>query len=95
MDAGGSLALGDEGTSTLLRDDLEVVGATGVREIDGWRGPLSEDDGPLFLSHGEVLGVVVPGILSSCRWSSWATGRMKASSEGGRWFLDPRSVRAL
>ena len=30
MDAGGKLALGDEGGGALVRDDLEVVGATGV-----------------------------------------------------------------
>lgn len=32
-----------------------------MEEIDGRRRPLSEDDGPLLLSHGDVLGVVVPG----------------------------------
>ena len=31
-------------------------------EVDGRSGPVSEDDGPLFLSHGRVLGVVVPVI---------------------------------
>ena len=62
VDAGISLALSDEGSGALLRDDLEVVGATGVCEIDGRGGPLAEDDGPLLLSHGDVLGVVVPVI---------------------------------
>ena len=62
VDAGISLALSDEGSGALLWDDLEVVGATGVCEIDGRRGPLAEDDGPLLLSHGDVLGVVVPVI---------------------------------
>ena len=62
VDAGGELALGDEVGRALLRDDLEIIGSTGVCEVDGRRGPLSEDDGPLLLSHGDVLGVVVPGI---------------------------------
>lgn len=43
MNAGGSLALGDEGVGTLLKDDLEVVGATSVEEIDGWRETVSVD----------------------------------------------------
>ena len=69
MYAGSSLALSDEGSGALLRDDLEVVGATGVCEIDGRGGPLAEDDGPLFLSHGEVLGVVVPVIAENVELS--------------------------
>ena len=60
VDAGGELALGDEGRGALLWDDLEVVGAKGVEDVDGRRRPVSEDDGPLLLSHGDVLGVVVP-----------------------------------
>jgi len=60
MYASNSLALGDEGPGTFLRDDLEVVGATSVCDVDGRCGPMSEDDGPLLLSHGDVLGVVVP-----------------------------------
>jgi hypothetical protein len=60
--AGGSLALSDEVSRALLRDDLEVIGSTGVKEIDGRFGPLLEDDGPLLLSHGDVLGVFVPRI---------------------------------
>ena len=43
-------------------DDLEVVWATGLSDVDGRGGPVTEDDGPLLLSHGDVLGVVVPGI---------------------------------
>ena len=56
-EASGSLALGDEVGGAPVGDDLEVGGATGVEEVDGGRGPLTEEDGPLFLSHGEVLGV--------------------------------------
>ena len=73
MDAGVSLALSDEGPGTFLRDDLEVVRATGVCEIDGWGGPRTKDDGPLFPPHGDVLGVVVPveaeGIELSLKFS--------------------------
>ena len=50
VDAGSKLAMGDEGCGALLEDDLEVVGATGMRDIDGRRRPVSEDDGLLFLS---------------------------------------------
>ncbi len=39
VDAGGELALSDEGCGALLWDDLEVVRATGVGDIDGWGGP--------------------------------------------------------
>ena len=60
--AGVYLALSDEVGGALLRDDLKVVGSTGVGEVDGRRRPLAEDDGPLLLSHGDVLGVVVPVI---------------------------------
>ena len=62
MHAGGELALSNEGCGALLWDDLEVVRATGVGDIDRWCGPSTEDDGPLLLSHGDVLGVVVPVI---------------------------------
>ena len=62
MYAGISHVQGDEGAGARLRDDMEVIGATGVEEVDGGRGPMTEDDGPTFLSHGDVLGVVVPVI---------------------------------
>ena len=62
VDAGLSLALSDESGGAFVGDDLEVEGSTGVEEVDGRGGPVSEDDGPLFLSHGDMLGVVVPGI---------------------------------
>ena len=39
---------------------MEVVKSTGVGDVDGRCGPVSEDDGPLLLSHGDMLGVVVP-----------------------------------
>ena len=61
VDASMTLALSDEGHGTLVGDDLNVVGATGMGDIDEGRGPLAEDNGPLFLPHGRVLGVVVPG----------------------------------
>ena len=60
VDASSSLALSDEASGALVRDDLEVVRATSVYEIDRRRGPLAEIDGALFLSHGDVLYVVVP-----------------------------------
>ena len=69
MEASGELALSDEGCGALLWDDLEVVRATGVCDIDGRRRPLAEDDGPLFLSHGDVLGVVVPVIAEGVELS--------------------------
>ena len=62
MYAGVSLALGDEGVGAFVGDDLKVVRATGVGDVDGRCGPVSEDNGPLLLSHGDVLGVVVPVI---------------------------------
>jgi len=62
VDASGELALSDEGPGTLVGDNLEVVRATDVCDVDGRRRPYSEDDGPLLLSHGDVLGVVVPVI---------------------------------
>ena len=62
MYASSSLALSDEVSGALVGNDLEVVRATGVQQIDRRRGPLAEDDGPLFLSHGDVLCVVVPVI---------------------------------
>lgn len=55
-------------------DDLEVVGTTGVEEVDGWRGPVKEDDLPLFLFHGDVLGVVVPVIAEVIELSLEFTG---------------------
>ena len=60
--AGSSLALGDEVSGAFVGDDLEVVRATGVCDVDRRRRPNKEDDGPLLLSHGDVLGVVVPVI---------------------------------
>ncbi len=69
VDASGELALSDEGCGALLWDDLEVVRATGVGDVDGRRGPVAEDDGPLFLSHGDVLGVVVPVIAEDVELS--------------------------
>jgi len=69
VDARVSLALSDEVGGALLRDDLKVVGSTGVCEIDGWGGPGTKDDGPLFLSHGDVLGVVVPVIAEGVELS--------------------------
>ncbi|CAK0765233.1 hypothetical protein CVIRNUC_003238 [Coccomyxa viridis] len=53
------LLVGDESNEAVVGDDMEVVRATGVGDIDGWREPMSEDDDPLFLSHGDVSGVVV------------------------------------
>ena len=64
-----SLALGDEVSGAFVGDDLEVVRATGVGDIDGWCGPRTKDDGPLFLSHGDVLGVVVPVIAKDVELS--------------------------
>ena len=32
-----------------------------MEEVEGGRGPVAEDDGPLLLSHGRVQGVVVQG----------------------------------
>jgi len=69
VDAYGELALSDEVSGALLRDDLEIVRATGVGDIDGWSGPRTKDDGPLFLSHGDVLGVVVPVIAEGVELS--------------------------
>lgn len=60
VDANGCLALGDEGVCALVGDDLEIVGATSVVEVDGRCGPLPEDYCPDLLPHGDVLGVVVP-----------------------------------
>ena len=60
VDASSSLALSDETSGALVGDDLEVVRATGVQEIDRRLRPLAGDDDPLFLSHGDVLCVVVP-----------------------------------
>ena len=69
MDAGISLALCNEVSGAFVGDDLKVVGSTGVGEVDGRRRPLAEDDGPLFLSHGDVLGVVVPVIAEGVELS--------------------------
>jgi len=32
----------------------------GLGRVDGRGGPVAEDDGPLLLPHGDMLGVVVP-----------------------------------
>ena len=36
----GKVALGNKVPGILLWNDLKVVGATSVREVDGWCGPL-------------------------------------------------------
>ena len=69
-----SLALGDEVGGALVGNDLEVVRAAGVYEVDRRRRPLAEDDGPLLLSHGDVLGVVVPVIAEVVKLSLKFTG---------------------
>jgi hypothetical protein len=82
--ADGALALGDEGPGTFLRDDLEVVRAAGERDVDWGRRPLAEDDGPLFLPHGDVLGVVVPVIAEGIELSLEFTGDGKDEGIVGR-----------
>ena len=55
-------------------------------EVDGRGRPLTEDDGPLFLSHGEVLGVVVP-VKTECvelALKFMGDGGMSGSSGLGR-----------
>ncbi len=69
VDASGELALCDDGPGTFLGDDLEVVRATSVCDVDGRCGPVSEDDGPLLLSHRDVLGVVVPVVVEGIELS--------------------------
>ncbi len=99
MDAGISLALCDEVGGALLRDDLEVVGSTGVCKIDGRGGPGTEDDAPPFLSHGNVLGVVVPVIAEGVELSLKFVGDGRDEGIIGIGeevtSLDPRRVRAL
>ncbi|CAL8470485.1 g10027 [Coccomyxa elongata] len=56
-------------SGALVGNDLKIVGSTGVKEIDGRGGPVSEDDGPLLLSHGDVLCVVVPVIAEGMELS--------------------------
>ena len=41
-------------------DDMQFFGVTGLEDIDWWSGLVSEDDGTLDLSHGDVLCVVLP-----------------------------------
>ena len=82
--ADGTLALGDEGPGTFLRDNLKVVRATGVCDIDRRHGPESEDDGPLLLSHGDVLGVVVPVIAEGIELSLEFVGDGKDEGIVGR-----------
>ena len=65
LDAGSPFAKGDEGVGALVGNDLEIGGSTGVEEVDGRGRPVAEDDGPLFLPHGDVLGVVVPVIAEN------------------------------
>ena len=74
VDASSSLAGGDEVCGALVGNDLEVVGSTGVSEVDGRRRPLAEDDGPLLLPHGDVLGVVVPVVAEVVKLSLKFTG---------------------
>ena len=87
VDAGISLALCDEGGGSFVGNDLEVVGATGVGDVDGRYGPLTEDDDPLFLCHGDVLGVVVPVIAEDVELSLKFVG--DGSDEGvvGIWEI--------
>ena len=75
VDASSSLAGGDEVCGALVGNDLEVVGSTGVSEVDGRRRPLAEDDGPLLLPHGDVLGVVVPVVAEVVKLSFEVHGR--------------------
>ena len=55
-------SLGDEACGAFVGNDLKIVRSTGVEEVDGRGWPVPEDDGPLFLPHGDMLGVVVPVI---------------------------------
>ena len=87
--ASSTLALGGEGFGTLLRDDLEVVGATGVCDVDGWRRPVAEDDGPLLLSHGDVLGVVVPVVAEGIELALKFVGDEEDEGVGGRRMVVP------
>ena len=82
--AGISLALCDEGPGTFLGDDLKVVRSTGVGDVDRGRRPVSEDDGPLFLPHGDVLGVVVPVIAEGMELSLEFVGDGKDEGVVGR-----------
>ncbi len=59
MNAGGELALCDEGPSTLLMDNLIVGGATNMEKVDKKRKALAKDDNPLVLPRGNMLGVIV------------------------------------
>jgi hypothetical protein len=58
---------------------------------------LAEDDDPLFLSHGDVLCVVVPvitdGVELALKFAG--DGRMMGWSGSRRKFLEPRRVWAL
>ncbi len=40
--------LRSSGSATVPANDWQVVGATGVREIDAWFGPVSEDNDHTF-----------------------------------------------
>jgi len=46
---------------------------------------LSEDDGPLLLSHGDVLGVVVPGIAEDIELSLKFAGDGEDKGIVGGW----------
>jgi len=87
VDAGISLALSDEGGGSLVGDDLEVVWVTSVEEIDGRRGPLAKDDGPLLLSHGNVLGVVVPIVAEGIELSLEFVGDGRDEGVVGIWEI--------
>ncbi len=58
---------------------------------------MAEDDGPLFLSHGDVLGVVVPVIAEGVELSLEfvGDGRDEGIVGVGDEVLGPRRVRAL
>ncbi len=59
---------------------------------------MAEDDGPLFLSHGDVLGVVVPVIAEVVELSLKFMGDGEYERHRrrvGRCLLEPRRVRAL
>ena len=54
-------------------------------DVDGSCGLVSEDDGPLFLSHGDVLGVVVPVVAEGIELSLKLVGdREDEGVIGGR-----------
>ena len=58
---------------------------------------MSEEDGPLFLSHGDVLGVVVPVVAECVELALKFMGDGEYEGVIGGWevLLEPRRVRAL